>query len=141
MRRFGIGFAILSLLLAIGVGIGAYSIGYHHGLAVKGSVEVVRYVGWHVFGFFPFGLFLFPLFFIAIFALMRAAFWRGGHHDHPGPWGYGPGGGWGHHGHQGPWGHGPGGPMGTAKRDAFEDWHRRQHEPDAHDGGGEPAAT
>ena len=54
MRRFGIGFAILSLLLAIGIGVGAYSIGYHHGLDVNGSVEVVRYAGWHAGGFFPF---------------------------------------------------------------------------------------
>ena len=121
MRRFGIGFAILSLLLAIGVGIGAYSIGYNHGLDVNGSVEVVRYVGWHAGGFFPFGLFLFPLFFIAVLALMRGAFWRGG----------------GHHDNHGLSGRGPGGPMGTSGRDAFEDWHRRQHEPGAREGGRE----
>jgi hypothetical protein len=129
MRRFGIGFAILSLLLAVGIGAGAYSIGYHHGLAVNGSVEVVRYAGWHAFGFFPFGLFLFPLFFIAMFALIRGAFWRGG---------------WDHHDHHGPWDRGPGGPMSTGRREAFEDWHRHQHEPGAHEGGlegGEQAAT
>ena len=111
--------AILSLLLAIGVGIGAYNIGYQHGLDVNGSVEVVRYVGWHAGGFFPFGLFLFPFFFIGVFVLLRGAFWRGG----------------GHHDHHGPWGHGPDGPMATGRRDAFEDWHRRQHEPDAPEGG------
>lgn len=124
MRRFGIGFAILSLLLAIGIGVGAYSIGYHHGLDVNGSVEVVRYAGWHAGGFFPFGLFLFPLFFIGVFVLLRGAFWRGG---------------WGHHDHHGPWG---GGPMGTGGRDAFEDWHRRQHEPrEGGREGEEPAAS
>ena len=124
MRRFGIGFAILSLLLAIGIGVGAYSIGYHHGLDVNGSVEVVRYAGWHAGGFFPFGLFLFPLFFIGVFVLLRGAFWRGG---------------WGHHDHHGPWG---GGPMGTGGRDAFEEWHRRQHEPrEGGREGEEPAAT
>ena len=123
MRRFGIGFAILSLLLAIGIGVGAYSIGYHHGLDVNGSVEVVRYAGWHAGGFFPFGLFLFPLFFIGVFVLLRGAFWRGG---------------WGHHDHHGPWG---GGPMGAGGRDAFEDWHRRQHEPrEGGREGEEPAA-
>jgi hypothetical protein len=122
MRRSGIGFAILSLLLAIGIGIGAYSIGYHHGLDVNGSVEVVRYAGWHGGGFFPFGLFLFPLFFIGVFVLLRGVFWRGG---------------WGHHDHHGPWGYGPGAPMGTGGRDAFEDWHRRQHEPEVPQGGRE----
>jgi hypothetical protein len=122
MRRSGMGFAILSLLLAIGVGIGAYSIGYHHGLAVNGSVEVVRYVGWHAFGFFPFGLLLFPLFFILVFGLFRGAFWRGG---------------WGGHDHHGPWGHGSGGPIGPGKREVFEDWHRHQHGADAPEGGRE----
>jgi hypothetical protein len=121
MRRFGIGFAILSLLLAIGVGIGAYNIGYQHGLDVNGSVEVVRYAGWHAGGFFPFGFFLFPLFFIGVFVLLRGAFWRGG---------------WGHHDHHGPWER-LGGPMGTGGRDAIEDWHRRQHETGAREGGRE----
>jgi hypothetical protein len=114
-------FAILSLLLAIGVGIGAYNIGYQHGLDVNGSVEIVRYAGWHAGGFFPFGLFLFPLFFIGVFVLLRGVFWRGG----------------GHHDHHGPWGHGSGGPIGSGGRDAFEDWHRRQHEPDTREGGRE----
>ena len=124
MRRSGMAFAILSLLLAIGVGIGAYNIGYQHGLDVNGSVEIVRYAGWHAGGFFPFGLFLFPLFFIGVFVLLRGAFWRGG---------------WGHHDHHGPWG---GGPMGTGGSDAFEDWHRRQHEPrEGGREGEEPAAT
>jgi hypothetical protein len=121
MRRFGIGFAILSLLLAIGVGIGAYNMGYQHGLDVNGSVEIVRYAGWHAGGFFPFGLFLFPLFFIGVFVLLRGAFWRVG---------------WGHHDHHGQWER-PGGPMGPGGRDAFEDWHRRQHEPGAREGGRE----
>ena len=119
MRRSGLGFAILSLLLAIGVGIGAYNVGYQHGLDVNGSVEMVRYVGWHAGGFFPFGLFLFPLFFIGVFVLLRGAFWHGG----------------GHHDHDGPWSHGPGGQMGTGRREAFEDWHRRQHDPDPPQGG------
>lgn len=44
---------------------------------MNGSVEVVRYAGWHAGEFFPFGLFLFPLFFLAMFALVRGAFWRG----------------------------------------------------------------
>lgn len=118
MRRFGIGIAILAFLLAVGIGVGAYNIGYHHGLDVNGSVEVVRYAGWHAGGFFPFGLFLFPLFFIGVFVLLRGAFWRGGpgHRDHHGPWG---------------------GPMGTGGRDAFEDWHRRQHDPEPGTGGRE----
>jgi len=125
MRRFGIGFAIISLLLAIGIGVGAYRVGYQHGLDVNGSVQVVRYVGWHAGGFFPFGLFLFPLLLIAVFVLVRGAFWRGG---------------WDHHGS---WHRGPGGPMGSPGRDAFEDWHRRQHEPEGHGtpGGGERAGT
>lgn len=129
MRRFGLGFAILSILLAIGVGVGAYNIGYQHGLDVNGSVEVVRYAGWHAGGFFPFGFFLFPLFFIGVFVLLRGAFWRGG-------WGHND-----HHDHHGPWGRGPGGPMGSSGRDAFEDWHRRQHEPGAREREGEEQAA
>ena len=119
MRRFGIGFAIVAFLLAVGIGVGAYNVGYHHGLDVNGSVEVVRYAGWHAGGFFPFGLFLFPLFFIGVFFLVRGAFWRGG---------------WDRDHHGGPWG---GGPNGPSRRDAFEDWHRRQHDSGARDGGHE----
>jgi hypothetical protein len=130
MRRFGIGSAILAALLVFGIAAGAYSVGYNHGLDVNGTVDVVRYGGWHPgWGFFPFGLILFPLFFFAIFALIRGAFWRGGWHDHD---------------HHGPWGSGSGMTGRPGARDAFEDWHRRQHEPAQGEGdsaGDEPSAT
>ena len=120
MRRgFGIGFLILAILLAVGIGSGAYHLGYVNGLDANGSVQVVHTVGYGGWGFFPFGLFLFP-----IFAFGRAAFWGGRHH---------------HDGH----GHGPMGPGGWGDRQGmFEDWHRRQHEPSQGEGGsagGEPA--
>lgn len=126
MRRgFGFGALILSLLVAIGIGVAAYNAGYDHGLAANGSVQVIRYVGGYGFGFFPFGLILFPLFLFAIFGIARGASWRRrwNGHDHPGP--MGPGG----------WG---------ARQQIFEDWHRRQHEPTTSDGGsagGEPAGV
>jgi len=123
MRRgFGIGFAILTILLAVAIGSAAYHFGYVNGLDANGSVQVVHTVG--AGGFFPFGFFLFPLlFFFLIFGIGRAAFgggrWHHGDHDHP----HGPGG----------WGD---------RRQMFEDWHRRQHEVGASEGGsagGEPA--
>ena len=121
MRRgFGIGFLILTILVAIGIGSGAYHLGYLHGLDANGSVEVVRSVG--SWGFFTFGFFLFPLlFFFLIFGFGKAAFWGRHHGDHHGSLGEG---GWGD------------------RRQAFEDWHRRQHEPAQGEGGsagGEPA--
>jgi len=104
-----IGITLLVILLAVGVGIGAYHAGQTNGLEQTGrSVEVVRVIG-HGWGF---GFLFFPFFFIGLFVLFRLAFFRrwGGHH----------------HGHHGPWsGEAP--PM-------FEDWHRRQHE----EGGAKP---
>ena len=125
MRRgFGLGAAILVVLLLVGIGIGAYNWGVSEGIDQSGkAVEVVRYVGGHGgFGFFPFFLF-FPLIFLALFAF-KGAMWRR-HWDHDG----GPG------GHHGPGGHG-------RWEQGFEDWHRKQHEvgtggPDA---GGQPSA-
>lgn len=126
MRRgFGVGVMILSIALAIAVGIGAYHWGYNQGLDANGSVEVVRYVGYGAGGFFPFGFLLFPLFFFGLIFLIRGAFWRR----------------WNGHGHHGPMGPG-GGP--EPRRQAFEDWHRRQHEPGTGEGGsagGEPATA
>jgi hypothetical protein len=129
MRRgFGLGAAILVVLLVVGIGIGAYNWGVSDGLDQSGkAVEVVRYVGGHGgFGFFPFFLF-FPLIFLALFAFKGAMWRRHGDHGH-GQGGHGPGG-------HGRWEQG------------FEDWHRKQHEvgtggADAGgqpNGGGEPA--
>jgi hypothetical protein len=121
-----VGVAVLVILGGVIIGVTAYNAGVTHGLEQTGrAVEVVR-VG-PGYGYFPFGLFLFPLFFIGLFLLIRGAFWslrgagRDGHHYSPGRWGPGP---WGQGGSQ-----------------AFEDWHRRQHEQTAGDqpgSGGEP---
>jgi len=120
MRRgIGIGVVLLLILAAIAIGVGAYNWGLQQGLEEGGRAgEVVRVVG-PGFGF-PFGLILFPLFFFGIFALLRV--WRRG---------WGPG----HHG-SGPWKEGG--------RAMFEEWHRRQHEPEAGDratSGGEQASV
>ena len=70
---------------------------------------------------FGFGLFHFVFFFFGmflLFGLLRRLFWGG----HGGWGGHGP---WGMHG---PWGrHGPWGEHGLPP--AFEEWHRRAHEP------------
>jgi len=122
MRRgFGLGAAILVVLLLVGVGIGTYNWGVSDGIDQSGkAVEVVRYVGGHGgFGFFPFFLF-FPLIFLALFAF-KGAMWR-------------------RHGDHGPGGHGPGG-HGRWEQ-GFEDWHRKQHEvgTGGTDAGGQPSA-
>ncbi len=105
-RAFGIGLAILAILVAVAIGVGAYDAGVTDGLEqARRGVEVVRVVGHG--GGFPFGLILFPLLFFGLFALFRGAMWRG-------RWG-GPG----------PWHHGPYGKGGAG---TFEEWHRRQHE-------------
>ena len=130
MRRgFGVGAAILVVLLLVGIGIGAYNWGVSDGLDQGGkAVEVVRYVGGHGFGFFPFFLF-FPLFFLALFAF-KGAMWR----RH----------GQGHDGH-GPGGRGPGGPDFGGHHDreqGYEEWHRRQHESGGGtSAGGEPSSA
>lgn len=102
---------MLLLVIAGGiiVGVSAYNAGVTHGLEQTGrAVEVVR-VG-RGYGYFPFGLFLFPLFFIGLLLLIRGAFWSRRWAGRGGP-PYGPG----------PWGHGG--------SQAFDEWHRHQHEP------------
>src|SRR5437773_366291 len=118
MRRWmWIGVSLLVILGGILIGVGAYHAGVTHGLEQTGrAVEVVR-VGPRD-GYFPFGLFLFPLFFIGLFLLIRGAFWSR-------RWA-----GWDAHHHENPWGHGPWGHGGSQ---AFEEWHRHQHEHHAAD--------
>jgi hypothetical protein len=110
-----IGAALLSLLLAVGIGVAAYDAGVSHGLARSGqAVQVVREVhpGWG-YGF-PFGILLFPLLVIGIVLGLRFLFWRG-------RWG-GPG--WGPRGY-GLRGPGWPGPWGQLDPEAHAEWHRR----------------
>jgi len=131
-RTMVIGLVLLAIVAAVGIGVGAYNFGLSEGvsqeLARSGEPDrVVRVVG-HGYGYgrgfgFPFGLILFPLLVLGIVLLLRGAFWRG---RWGGP-GWGPG---------GPGGYGPPDPWGRGGPAAFEEWHRRQHEP-----AGEPRAT
>ena len=117
MRR-GFGLVLLIILLAVGVGIGAYNWGFAEGLeSARAGGDVVRVIG--PGGGFGFGWILFPLFFFGIFFLLRGAFWAGR---------WGPG--------RGPWGshHGEGHPE-------FKEWHRRQHEQSGDRPGGETASV
>ena len=99
--------AVLAVLVGVAIGVGAYNAGVSHGLAQSGhATQVVRVVG----GGFPFGFLFFPLFFFLIFFGLRAALWgRRWRDGHP---------------------HGDWGPEGRlhGREQAFEDWHRRQHE-------------
>ena len=101
--------AVVAILAAIAIGVGAYNFGVSEGLEESGRAGAfVRDEGPR-FVHFPFGLILFPLLLFGIFALARAAFW-GPRWDGPGgpPWAY-------EH-----W---------TKQRnEMFEDWHRRLHE-------------
>jgi hypothetical protein len=143
---------VLGIALVVGViglGAGIYQAGFTAGVATEGNVTLApAYAagygyGWHggfgIFGFLGFLLFLFLL-----FGLIRALAWGG---RGMGRRGYGPGWGPGHgygrwadpdHDH-GPEGSGPGGARGRRgfgpwegpAREAFDDWHRRAHEPAA----------
>jgi hypothetical protein len=97
---------IVTVAIALFIGVGAYELGVQQGLATTGTA-VAPAVYYHPWFFGGFG-FLFPLLFLFfIFALMRAAF---------GGWGrrYG---GWG-----GGYGHYPGG-----ARERIEEIHRELH--------------
>jgi hypothetical protein len=95
---------IVTLAIALFIGVGAYELGLQQGLGTTGTA-VAPAVYYHPWFFGGFG-FLFPLLFLFfIFALMRAAF---------GGWGrrYG---GWGGYGHYGP------------GRERLEEIHRELH--------------
>jgi hypothetical protein len=127
-----VGAVILAIVAMVGIGVAAFNAGIDEGvsrqLASSGDTgQVVRVVG-HGWGYgygrgfgFPFGLILFPLFIIGIVLLVRGAFARG-RWGGPrwGPGGWGPG---------GPGGYGPRGPWGGSA--AFDEYHRRLHEPQA----------
>lgn len=115
MRPLGILWAVLTLLIAVGVGVAAYQYGLHDGLSqqiqnlpantVPAPGYGYPYYGPHwgygggffpFFPIFPFFGFLFVLF--ILFAIFRPRRWHGGPYGH----------------------HGPG--------QRFEEWHRRAHE-------------
>ncbi|MCA1553965.1 MAG: hypothetical protein LC737_06265 [Chloroflexi bacterium] len=104
-------FALLVIVLAVGIGVSVYNAGVAQGLAESGKIVApatgVPYVGVPFFfrpWGFGFGLFgwLFPLlFFFLIFGLLRGLFWRGR---------------WGGHRH-----------WESGLPPAFDEWHRREH--------------
>jgi hypothetical protein len=109
-RGFGVGTAILVVLLAVAVGVGAYNAGFSRG-AEDSAGEVVRVVGHHG----GFGWIFIPLLIIGLLAF-KAMAWRRWHRHGD------------HGGHHGAWGHEGG----------LEEYHRRLHEqgdrPDAEPG-------
>ncbi len=120
--RIWLSILLVIVLLALLAGIGgyAYNIGVAQGMAQSVRPETPAqgvtpypYPYWGPFFFRPFGFgfglfgLLVPLFlFFLFFGLFRAIFWRGR---------------WGRYGPRGDWGQGV--------PPAFEEWHRRAHEP------------
>ena len=113
--NFRWGTLILALLLALGIGYGAYNYGFSQGVADSPQVAAAIRDGGHIgypytwhhgpfgFGFFPF----FPFFAILFWILIaRALFWGWGR-----PW----------RGYRGWYGPEQVPPM-------FDEWHRRAHE-------------
>ncbi len=129
---FGVLLTLVLIGAAAAIGIAAYNAGVAQGLAESGKLVGpesgggVPFYGYgrpfffhRPFGFGCFGL-LFPLLFIfLIFALLRGLFWR-------------PHWGWGGGMRHGPWGQGV--------PPAFEEWHRRAHEPESGQGQQPPSA-
>lgn len=120
MRRgFGIGAAILTVIVLVVVGAIAYNIGWSEGVGTHlpaGATNVPPgyYYGpgmWHA-GFGIFGFLWFLLILFGIFWLFRLAFWGFGARRFMGG-GYGPRG-WGHHGY-------------GSFEERAQEWHRRQH--------------
>ncbi|HSS75383.1 MAG TPA: hypothetical protein VLV54_01430 [Thermoanaerobaculia bacterium] len=112
---------VVALLLAVGVGVGAYQAGVAHGIEQSGKIIVpppgpypypypYPYYGWH--GPWHFGFFGPLVFFAFWFLILRGLFWRRA--------GYG---------------------GGCGYRGRFEEWHRQAHgreaEAPAAGGGGE----
>lgn len=109
-RRFGWMFALLFVVLTVGFGAFAYTVGMHHGLAQGGAFAAGVEPGSRIVMWGPgpwhggFG-FVFPLvFFFLVFGLMRRAMWGG------------------------PWSRLGACSFGTGVPPAFAEWHRRAHE-------------
>jgi hypothetical protein len=119
--RYGGGFRLLGVLLVIGVvaalTAGAYSAGFVAGAGTN-ATNVSPWVYGGAFGASGIvGLIVTVLILVVIFRVLRFAFWSHAHGgwDRRGPGGSAPAG-----GHGGPW-H-------SARRAAFDEWHRRAHE-------------
>jgi hypothetical protein len=119
---------VLAIVLALGVGavgIGAYQAGLAAGVAQGGGTIVAPYpggYGWQPFGF-GFGFFGFLgtlVFLILVFGLIRAIVFGGRGRGWGGP------GRWDREHDQGRW---------SSREQAFDDWHRRQHDRSADQGG------
>lgn len=133
--RYGGGFRLLGVLLVIGVvaalTAGAYSAGFVAGAGTN-ATNVSPWVYGGAFGASGIvGLIVTVLILVVIFRVLRFAFWGHAHGgwDRRGPGASagpgGPGGpaGWGWHEER--W---HGGPWHSARRAAFDEWHRRSHE-------------
>src|SRR5207245_7052375 len=68
---------IVTLVVALIVGVGAYNLGVAQGVATSGTAVAAPAVYYHPFFFGGFGFFFPLLFFILIFLLLRCAFWGG----------------------------------------------------------------
>src|SRR2546428_3797211 len=83
---------IVTLVIALIVGVGAYNMGVAQGIATSGGAVAAPAVYYHPFFFGGFGFFFPPLFFFLIFLLLPGAFWGGWGRRYGGP---GPPGHWG----------------------------------------------
>ncbi|HLA17590.1 MAG TPA: hypothetical protein VJZ72_11905 [Candidatus Limnocylindrales bacterium] len=125
--------AVLVTVVIAGIAaIASYSAGYQAGLIASGGAVVAPIVYGGGFGFLGFFGFLFVL--VLLFALFRA-FARPRWAGPMGGWGHG--GGWGRHGG---WDREPWSSADHPIPPAFEELHRRVHEPRSGDTGQPPAA-
>src|SRR2546428_5638985 len=80
---------IVTLVIALIVGVGAYNLGVAQGVATSGTAVAAPAVYYHPFFFGGFGFFFPLLFFVLIFLLLRSAFWGGWGRRYGGPGGPG----------------------------------------------------
>src|SRR2546426_6422840 len=78
---------IVTLVIALIVGVGAYNLGVAQGVATSGTAVAAPAVYYHPFFFGGFGFFFPLLFLVLIFLLLRSAFWGGWGRRYGGPGG------------------------------------------------------